>query len=207
MTIRVPAVQVPPRGIWGATGPAIWALTEEWTGAPLEAEPSIDDVVRRYLAAFGPASMPDVRTWSGLARQRDVIERLRPGLETFRDERGQELFDVPGAPRPDAEVDAPPRFLPEYDNVLLSHADRARIRAEGRLIPLPPGNGGVQGNVLVDGFFRGLWKVQRDGPTAVVRVEPFDRFTRAERAAVVAEGEQLAAFTAPDAERHGATIA
>lgn len=161
---------------------------EAWTGAPLEAEPSIDDIVRCYLAAFGPASIPDVRIWSGLGRQRDVI-------------------DVPGAPRPHAEVEAPPRFPPEYDNVLLSHADRARIRAAGRLIPLPPGNGGVQGNLLVDGFFRGVWKIERDGATAVVRVERFDRFTRAERAAVVAEGEQLAAFTAPDADRHGATIA
>ncbi|MEP6953132.1 MAG: crosslink repair DNA glycosylase YcaQ family protein, partial [Solirubrobacteraceae bacterium] len=162
--------------------------------------------VLRYLAAFGPASIPDVRTWSGLTRQRDVIERLRPELRTFRDARGRELFDLPDAPRPDPDIAAPPRFLPEYDNVLLSHADRSRINGDGRLVPLPPGNGGVRGTVLVDGVFRGLWRVERDGPVAVVRVEPFGRFTRAERAAVVAEGEQLAAFTAPDAGRHGAAI-
>ena len=207
VTIRVPAVQVPPRGIWGASGPAAWAVTEEWTGAPLAAEPAADAVVLRYLAAFGPASIPDVRTWSGLTRQRDVIERLRPRLRTFRDARGRELFDLPGAPRPDAGVPAPPRFLPEYDNVLLSHADRARINGDGRLVPLPPGNGGVRGTVLVDGFFRGLWRVEREGAVATVRVEPFGRFARGERTAVIAEGERLAAFTAPDAERHGAAVA
>jgi len=207
VTIKVPAVQVPPRGIWGASGPAAWALTEEWTGAALEAEPTADAVVLRYLAAFGPASIPDVRTWSGLTRLRDVIERLRPRLRSFRDARGRELFDLPGAPRPDGEVPAPPRFLPEYDNVLLSHADRARIKGDGRLVPLPPGNGGVCGTLLVDGFLRGLWRVEREGPVATVRVEPFDRFTRAERAAVVAEGERLAAFTAPDCARHGAAVA
>ena len=96
---------------------------------------------------------------------------------------------------------APPRFLPEYDNVLLSHADRARINGDGRLVPLPPGNGGVRGTVLVDGFFRGLWRV------ATVRVEPFGRLTRGERTAVIAEGQRLAAFTAPGAERHGAAVA
>jgi hypothetical protein len=207
VTIKVPVVQVPPRGLWGQSGPAAWAIAEQWTGTPLEAEPSVDDVVLRYLAAFGPASIPDVRTWSGLTAQREVLERLRPRLRTFRDARGRELFDLPGAPRPGADLAAPPRFLPEYDNVLLSHADRARIKGDGRLVPLPPGNGGVCGTLLVDGFFRGLWRVAREGPVAIVRVEPFDRFTRAERAAVVAEGERLAAFTAPDCDRHGAAIA
>ncbi|MDP9344892.1 MAG: winged helix DNA-binding domain-containing protein [Actinomycetota bacterium] len=206
VTIKVPVVQVPPRGIWGARGRAAWAVTEAWTGTPLDTKPSVDAVVLRYLAAFGPARIPDVRTWSGLTQQRDVMERLRPRLLTFRDARGRELFDLPDAPRPAADAPAPPRFLPEYDNVLLSHEDRARINADGRRVPLPPGNGGARGTLLVDGFFRGLWRLEREGPVATVRVESFDRFTRAERAAVVAEGERLAAFTAPDAVRHGAAI-
>jgi hypothetical protein len=100
----------------------------------------------------------DVQTWSGLTRLREVVDRLRPRLRTFRDEHGVELFDLPDALRPDADTPAPPRFLPEYDNVLLSHADRSRIILDGRNPPLFPGNGAALGTVLVDGFLRGTWK-------------------------------------------------
>ncbi|MGZ6697032.1 MAG: winged helix DNA-binding domain-containing protein [Solirubrobacteraceae bacterium] len=198
-TIRVPTVQPPPRGVWGAGGAAAWTETEAWIGAALGPAPTPDATVLRYLAAFGPASIPDVRIWSGLTAQREVVQRLRPWLRTFRDERGRELFDLPGAPRPGADAPAPPRFLPEYDNVLLSHDDRTRINALGRPVPLLPGNGGVSGTLLVDGFFRGEWRIERAGDRATLRVEPFDRYTRDERAAVTAEGERLLAFAAPSA--------
>jgi len=207
VTVLVPAVQVPPRGVWGASGPAAWAETVAWTGLAFERDPSPDAVVLRYLAAFGPASIPDVRTWSGLGGVRAIVDRLRPSLLTFRDAAGRELFDVPGAPRPDPDVPAPPRFLPEFDNVLLSHDDRTHVNPGRHPVPLRSGNGGVAGTLLVDGLFRGLWRIERDGPGAVVRVEALDRYTRAERAAVVAEAERLAVFIAPDATRHGASVA
>ena len=187
VTYRVPLVQVPPRGVWGRTGPIAYT--------PYEVDPStvdMDDVVRRYLGAFGPASVRDIQAWCGLTRLGEVVQRLRPGLETFRDEHGVELFDLPDAPRPDPDTPAPPRFLPEYDNVLLGHADRTRVNPDGHPVPLLPGNGAAAGTVLVDGCFRALWQLDRTGAT--VTVTPLGKLTRPERSALTSEAHQLLAF-------------
>jgi len=192
----VPLVQVPPRGIWGASGQATWANAETWLGRSLEPNPSPDEMVLRYLAAFGPATVRDVQTWSGLTRLREVIERLRPGLRSFRDEHGNELLDLPDAPRPDPETPAPPRFLPEYDNALLSHADRTRIITDGRRPPLFPGSGGVLGTVLIDGFFRGTWKITSHRGSATLLIEPFEPLQEPDRTALAEEGERLVRFVA-----------
>ena len=128
--VYVPLVQVPPRGVWGAGGQAKYATIESWTGRELDAEPSIDDGCPPLPGAFGPASVLDLQNWSGLTRLKAVFERLRPELLTVRDEQGRELFDLPDAPRPDPDVPAPVRFLGEYDNALLGHADRRRIIPE-----------------------------------------------------------------------------
>jgi hypothetical protein len=194
----VPLVQVPPRGVWGRSGPAAHTSAEAWLGRPLLQRPSLGDVIRRYLAAFGPASVADVQTWSGLTGLRAAVERLRPRLRTFADERGRELFDVPDGPLPDADTPAPPRFLPEYDNSLLSHTDRTRIIAEedrNRIF--------TKGGFLVDGFARGTWGVKRErGRGATLRIDAFRRLSRQHEDELTAEGMRLLTFIVPDAEAH-----
>jgi hypothetical protein len=188
----LPLVQVTPRGLWGRSGQVALTTVEHWLGRPAVPAPAPDDTVLRYLAAFGPASVKDMQIWAGLTRLRAVFERLRPRLLTFRDDNGVELFDLPDAPRPDPETPAPPRFLPEYDNLLLSHADRTRV--------IPPEHRGRlwQGNqphrpLLVDGLLAGVWKPVDD----VLVIEPFGRLSRDRRAAVVAEGERMLATLFP----------
>jgi hypothetical protein len=195
----VPTVQVPPRGLWGATGPARLASLESWVGAPLASATAPEPFVLRYLAAFGPASVADITTWSWLTGLREVVERLRPDLRTFRDEAGRELFDVPDGPLPDPGIPASPRFLPEYDNALLSHADRTRIVPMGRKVPLPPGNGAAIGTFLVDGFLAGTWRIERSGGAAALVMAPDRELAPADRTALGAEAEALVAFVAPDA--------
>ena len=195
-----PVVQVPPRGIWGARGPARWAPAESWLGRGLDQHPDLERLLVRYLGAFGPATVKDVQTWSGLTRLAEVADRLGPALRRFRDDAGQELLDLPDAPRPGPEVPAPPRFLPEYDNVLLSHADRSRIVTGGRPIPLPPGFGGTRGTLLVDGMFQGTWQITRSGQRATMRIETFARLAGTDAGAVTEEGARLLAFAAAGAD-------
>ena len=128
-----------------------------------------------------------------------VVAPLRGDLRTFTDGRGRELLDLPDAPRPDPRTPAPPRFLPEYDNVLLSHADRSRVIDVPRRVPLPPGNGGTRGTLLVDGFWRAEWAFQ---PPGTLRIAPFAPWARRHDRAVVREAEALVAFLAPDAAPH-----
>ncbi|MDT0574132.1 winged helix DNA-binding domain-containing protein [Streptomyces sp. DSM 3412] len=183
---RLPLVQVTPRGLWGRSGQVALTTAEHWLGRPTEEAPAPEAVVRRYLAAFGPASVKDMQTWAGLTRLREAFERLRPELVTFRDESGVELFDLPDAPRPDPETPAPPRLLPEFDNLLLSHADRSRV--------IPPDLKGRswQGNqayrtFLVDGFLAGVWKLDAD----VLTLQPFGRLTGPQRTELVEEAGRL----------------
>jgi hypothetical protein len=195
-----PVVQVPPRGIWGARSPARWTGAESWLGRGLDQHPDLERLFVRYLGAFGPATVKDAQAWSGLTRLAEVAGRLGPALRRFRDDAGRELLDLPGAPRPGPEVPAPPRFLPEYDNVLLSHADRGRIVAGGRPIPLPPGPGGTRGTLLVDGMFQGTWQITRSGQRATLRIGTFARLAAPDAGAVAEEGVRLLAFAAAGAD-------
>jgi hypothetical protein len=194
-----PLVQLPPRGVWGTSGPTVWTTAEAWIGRPLVADPSPDKLVLRYLAAFGPATVMDMRAWSGLPGLREVTERLRRRLRTFRNERGEELFDLPDAPRPDPDTPAPPRFLPCYDNIALGHEDRSRIVPGERGARLFPTDGLHVGPALVDGFIGARWRIERARVKATLTVEPFGRLRRQDRAALAEEGARLLAFAAADA--------
>jgi hypothetical protein len=196
-----PLVQVPPRGVWGRGGPPLCTTAEHWLGRALSPETAPDETMLRYLAAYGPATVADVQAWSGLRRLREVAERLRPRLRVFRDQHGRELLDVPGAPLPDPDTPAPVRYLPEYDNALLSHADRTRI--------LTPDHGKrvfTRGAVLVDGFVHGRWTVARSRGTATLRVEAFARLSPAVRAEVEEEGGRMLGFVAADAAVRGVEL-
>jgi hypothetical protein len=196
----LPLVHTPPRGLWGESGPVTFTTAEAWLGSSVAPQRAPDEAVLRYLAAFGPATVADARTWSGLSGLREVFERLRPRLAAFRDERGRELFDVPGAPLPDPETPAPPRFLPAFDNALLSHADRSRIVADEHR-PMLSGDPHMRG-VLLDGFVRATWKAERDREKATLMIWPFEPLTDEERDALAGEGSRLLAFAAPDAKTH-----
>ena len=184
---KLPIVQLPPRGIWGVGGQPTGTTAEAWLKSPLSPI-APDDLVLRYLAAFGPAGVRDAQTWSGLTRLGEVFDRLRPRLRTFADDNGVELFDLPRAARPDPDTPAPVRFLPEYDNTLLSFADRSRIIAEQHRPRVFTNNGQIHGTVLVDGFVAATWKLGRAGLT----VTPFGRLGH--RDEIEAEGERLKAF-------------
>jgi hypothetical protein len=202
----VPVVQVTPRGLWGKSGQARLTTLESWLGRPLDPDPSPEEMVLRYLDAFGPATTADIRTWSSLTGIREIIERLRPRLITFRDDRGRELFDLPDARRPDPETPAPPRFLPEYDNILLSHDDRGRIIHENQGLPMPAGRGGELGSVLVDGFLRGMWRITRDRGKAMLTIEARGSWTKGDQTALSEEGARLLGFVTADAGDHDVQV-
>jgi hypothetical protein len=190
----VPTVQVPPRGLWGEGGQPLLESTEKWLGAPLGRDASPDEMILRYLRAFGPASIQDVQAWSWLTGLRAHVERLRPSLRTFRDERGRELFDVEDGVFVDPDRPAPPRFLPEYDNILLSHEDRTRVIPEQIEVPLPAGNGGSTGTLLLDGYVAGTWRMTRAGETATLAIRLAHPEREGDRDAIVREGESLVRF-------------
>ena len=150
--------------------------------------PPLDDLVLRYLAAYGQATVNDIQAWSGLTRLREVTDRLGARLRPFAGPGGAELLDLPDAPRPDPDVPAPPRFLPEYDNLLLSFADRSRVIRGARQVPLPPGHGASVGTLLVDGFWAAEWRITRGRDRAVLEILPFGPLGALRQDAIGAEG-------------------
>ena len=192
----VPLVQIPPRGLWGRSGQPVADTVEHWLGKPIDPAPSIDDLVLRYLAAFGPATAKDVQIWSWLTGMRAVIERLRPQLRTFHDESGRELFDVIDGPMPDPDTPAPVRFLPEYDNIVLSHDDRSRVLSR----PFASGDW-LRGSVLVDGFVAATWRLDSTRERATLSISVFHQLDRGQRAGLEEEATRLLAFLAADAPK------
>jgi len=194
----LPLVQVPPRGIWGKSGQPAYATAETWLGRPLS-EPNPDNMVLRYLKAFGPASVRDAQAWTGLTRLGEVFERLRPTLKAFQDENGRELFDLPDAPRPDPETPAPTRLLGPFDQMLLSYADRTRVLDDVHRKLVVTNNGLVKGTVLLDGRIRGQWDITRKRDTATLVVTQFEPFTKKNTAAVTDSAADLLTFAEPGA--------
>jgi hypothetical protein len=198
----LPLVQVPPRGLWRRGGAARLTTAEHWLGDAVARTPaaSLHDLIRRYLAAFGPASVKDAQKWSGLTRLRPVLDALHDELVVFRDDATDaELFDLPDAPRPDADTPAPARFLPEFDNVFIGHDDRSRVIPDPERHALA-WNGNVARPVfLSDGVLKGTWSLEREGDRATLEVRPFARLSASERAALEEEGEALLGFHTPDA--------
>jgi hypothetical protein len=187
----LPLVQVPPRGIWKGKGAATWTTVEHWLGAKPSRKSKVESLVLRYLAAFGPASVSDIRVWSGVTGLSAAVESLRPQLRVFADEKGRELFDLVDAPHPDPDTPAPTRFLPEYDNVLLGHGDRSRIIEP---TATPPG---WAGNLLHDGMLRGSWKLSTTERAARITVTPFAPLSKRAVDEVTEEGLSLLALVAP----------
>jgi hypothetical protein len=191
----VPMVQVPPRGVFGRSGSPSHALASSWLGVDIPSSGAADEAVLRYLAAFGPASVADVAAWSRLTGLRAVVKRL--SLRTYRDEAGRELLDVPDGVLVDPETPAPVRFLPEFDNVLLSYTDRGRIMSEeDRKRWGGVANGVFPASFLVDGFLSGTWKVDN----GVLAVTPYRRLSAGDRDALTVEGLALLEFLAPGVE-------
>lgn len=193
---QVPLVQVPPRGLWGESGLALHTSVEAWLGSSPAADSGPDGMILRYLAAFGPASVKDIQVWSGLTKLREAVDRLRPRLRTFRDEKGTELFDLPDAPLPNADTPAPPRFLGEFDNMLLSFADRNRIIDDRYRSLVFTINGIIRATVLVDGFVRGIWKIERRKVAATLIIELFEPVSEQDQTALAEEGSRLLDFAA-----------
>ena len=204
---HLPLIQVPVDRQWSYPGNPKFALADAWLNRPIPHGEDLHGLTRRYLSAFGPARVTDMQTWSGLSKLKENFEQLRPELVTYRDEQGVELFDLPDVEMPSADVVAPERFLPEFDNVLLSHSNRTRIVADAyrKRVYLPGLR--VAPTFLVDGFVAGVWKVEKKKGEATLTIEPFETLSKTSRHALQSEGEALVRFVEYDAKTHAVQFA
>ena len=200
--LNLPLVMVPTDDAWGFPRNAQFRLTD----VDIESAAPPDDLVLRYLAAFGPASATDFQRWSALKGAKQVLDGLRDRLVTFRDERGRELFDLPDAPRPDEDAPVPPRFLPEFDQLMLAHDDRTRVIADEHRGEVVTKNLRVRATVLWDGVAIGTWTIERKRKDATLRIAPFGKLPRGAKAALAEEGDALLRFAEPDAQAFAVTF-
>ncbi|MDB5530457.1 MAG: hypothetical protein JWR51_3560 [Devosia sp.] len=186
-------VQIPPTRIWGHGGPPLLTRIENWIGQGLAEPIALPALVLRYLGAFGPASVNDMQHWCGLTRLAPAFETVREQLITLTAEDGRMLYDLPNAPRPDADTPAPPRFLPEYDNVYLGFADRRRIQSDLARARMPLVNG-YPSTFTVDGFIAGKWSLARRKDSAQLTLTPFRKLLKRDLAEIEKEGHAMAGF-------------
>jgi hypothetical protein len=199
----VPTVQVTPRGVWGKALQPTLTTPEAWLGRSVGSDTDPGPMVLRYLRAFGPATVMDIQSWCWLTKLGEVVERLAPDLRTFRDDQGRVLWDVPDGALPDPETPAPPRFLPMYDNIVLSHKDRSRIIGDAPSSSAASARVDAvfgKGSVLLDGFVSAGWRIDREatGDRATLVVMPVRELTAGERRALESESHAMLAFAAPD---------
>ena len=194
----LPLVQVPPAGTWGAGSKATYTTAENWIGRGESAD--IGALFLRYLAGYGPASVMDFQTWTGMTKLAPEIEPIKSKLRLFVDENGVELYDLPDMPLPDIDAPLPVKFIPEYDNLLIGHADRTRILPEEHRKKVFLSAGRVLSTILVDGFVAGVWKIETTKSHAILRINPFVVLSDSQREALITEGERLIRFVADSAQ-------
>lgn len=204
---RIALAMVPTGDRWGYSRPPRFVPAGQWLDRPLDADTPLAALLLRGLSAIGPANAADLRTWSGLPGIGPVLESLRPQLRCFRDEAGRELFDLPDAPRPRADTPAPVRFLPEFDNALLSHADRTRIVPPAHAARFAmAANGRRERAVLVDGFVRAVWTNASVRDAAAIEVRPLEKLSKPLQQETCVEAEALLRMLEPDAATHAVRL-
>ena len=205
-------VHVPPSGTWSHRKAGDLIAADAWIRAARE--PELEAAVRlmvvRHLGAFGPATVDDISSWSSIRTPaiRAALDQLGPKIRVFIDQRGRKLYDVKGAPLPPADSAAPIRYVPKWDSTLLAYAapERVRILSEAHRKTVIAKNGDVAQTILVDGMVAGTWAVAAKPAAAALTVTPFGRLAKADRQALVEEGERLARFVAPTSKAHRVAI-
>ncbi len=196
----VPLVQVTPRGLLSRSAAPRLTTLRSWLGPASGAPPpdqAADGVIERYLRAFGPATVSDVRAWSGIPNLREIVARMRPRLRSYRDLSGRELLDVADGVFASPDEPAPVRFLGEYDNVFLGHADRSRITGD-----LTWGVAwGGRGAFFVDGYLAGAWRLHDRANPVRIEVEAHRLLTLAAQREVALEASGLVHLLAPGETR------
>ena len=198
-------VQVPGDGTWGFPTDAKFALSKAWLKKPSATDEDAAPLVMRYLAAFGPATVADMQAWSGLKDLGPAFERVRAKLKVF--EGARELFDLPKAPRPDDSVPAPVRFLPDFDNLVLAHAERSRLIDDAHRPLVATKNLQILPTVLVDGRVAATWNVKATKTAAVLSVRAFGAVTKAQREEAKVEGARLLEFLERQVKKRDVTFA
>jgi hypothetical protein len=198
---HLPMVMVPTDDAWAFPADAAFAPADTWLDGEIAADGSAEALVRRHLAAFGPAAAADVQRWSGVRGLKSVLDAMGDELMVFRDERRRTLYDLPDAPRPDEDTPAPARLLGEFDSLLLAHDDRTRVIPEEHRGALVSRNLRVPAVFLVDGFMAGTWRVERTKKQATLTLTPLIKLTKRQTTELSAESESLLAFTGESGRR------
>jgi hypothetical protein len=199
-------IQIPPTRIWGSGHAPILTRIENWLPPPYERPIPREILVWRYLAAYGPASVADMQSWCAMTKLGEVFETLRDQLVTFTDETGKELFDLPGAPRPDADTPAPVRFLPLYDSVYLGYDNRRRMLSAATADRINMRQD-YKPAILIDGMVAAGWVVSAKKGAATLDIEVYRELLGRERAELEKEGLGFLRFMLPEAKSWDVRIA